>query len=105
MNWTLVVLSGLFSACTGALAWIAGRESARSHILSWRAPKASKREDETVLVHEGALDGDALRFTLRSKSRVASFLVPREMVYQMSDDLLRAAAQLGKRKEPQRGPE
>jgi len=92
-------------AVGGCAGYLIGFARAQVRMLTRAVKKSPKREDEMVIVHEGILDGDALRFTLRSRARVASFLVPREIVYQMSDDLLRAAAQLGKREQPQRGPE
>jgi hypothetical protein len=105
MNWT-IVLELLALVCGGLfVGYSAGGTMTRVRMLSSRPPKASKREDETIIVHEGEIDGDALRLTLRTKSRVASFLVPREIVYHMSDDLLRSAAQLGRREQVQRGPE
>lgn len=104
MNWIEV-----FRITAFALAYVAGHyiggARMRGRILSGKAPKASKREDEMVIMHEGMIDGDALRLTLRTRSRIASFLVPREIVYHMSDDLLRSAAQLGRRESAQRGPE
>jgi hypothetical protein len=73
----------------------------------WRRGRAVRLpvDDGRVIVHESVIDGDALRITVRTRARRATFLVPREMVYAMSDDLLRAAAQLGKREQPQRGSE
>jgi hypothetical protein len=62
-------------------------------------------QDTVIVTYESEIGDGALRLTVRTRTRRASFLVPREMVYQMSDDLLRAAAQLGKREQPQRGPE
>jgi hypothetical protein len=104
MNWAIVLESaGIVLALFAG--YIGGREVTRVRMLLVKPPVAPSRADETLLVHEATIDGDALRFTVRTRKRVASFLVPREAVYQMSDDLMRSAAQLGKREQPQRGPE
>ncbi len=98
---TLVIVA----VCSALVGLTLGREMTRARMFSTKPTRAAKREDETVLMHEGLIDEGAFRLTLRTRSRVASFLVPREIVYQMSDDLMRGAAQLGKREQPQRGPE
>lgn len=108
MNWLeilRIVLQGVLLIVTGLVGAGLGGARMKSRILSLKPPPAATRSEETIIVHEGMIDGDALRLTLRTKSRIASFLVPREIVYHMSDDLLRSAAQLGKRGEVQRGPE
>jgi len=101
----LKVIAQVILGLSSIAGYILGARHTRKRMLSARPPKAPKREDETVLVHEGIIDGDALRFTLRTRTRIGSYLIPKEIVYQMSDDLLRAAAQLGKRVQPQQGPE
>lgn len=101
MNFWIQWLLGIAGA--GSFGYLLGGAVARVRMFSTKP--APKRSDETVIVHEGVIEGDALRLTIRTRSRIASFLVPREIVYHMSDDLLRSAAQLGKRGEVQRGPE
>jgi len=103
-NW-LDILKVVLQAALMLVTYFIGARVTATKMLAAHPPIAPKREDETVLFHEGIIDGDALRFTVRTRARIGSFLVPKEMVYQMSDDLLRAAAQLGKREQPQRGPE
>lgn len=103
MSWIIVARVVFFFGGLFVGYWFGGVRS-RMQIFSMK-PRPSSSRDETVLVHEGVIEGDKLRLTIRTRSRIASFLVPREIVYHMSDDLLRSAAHLGKRGEVQRGPE
>ena len=108
MNWLeilRIVLQGALLIVTGLVGMGIGARRMQSKMMSAKLPAAPSRDSETLVTHEAAIDGDALRFTVRTPARVASFLVPKEQVYQMSDDLLRAAASLGKREQVQRGPE
>ena len=66
---------------------------------------ALKLEKPRLLNYEATVEGEWMRLTFRTPNHLAAVLVPKEMAYRMSDDLMRAAAHLGKRELPQVGSE